>query len=69
MKVLLNSFHLNGHTLGFHLETQKGKLFVRRLELFWGLSRDATEEMFENVSCKIRFSHNFQLLFVGSINP
>ena len=23
MKVLLNSFHLNGHTLGFHLQTQK----------------------------------------------
>jgi len=21
MKVLLNSFHLNGHTLGFHLQT------------------------------------------------
>ena len=23
MKVLLNSFHLNGHTLGFHPLTQK----------------------------------------------
>ena len=23
MKVLLNSFHLNGHTLGFHPQTQK----------------------------------------------
>ena len=23
MKVLLNSFHLNGHTLGFHSRTQK----------------------------------------------
>ena len=22
-KVLLSSFHLNGHTLGFHLQTQK----------------------------------------------
>ena len=23
MKVLLDSFHLNGHTLGFHPQTQK----------------------------------------------
>jgi len=23
MKALLNSFHLNGHTLGFHTQTQK----------------------------------------------
>ena len=23
MKVLLNSFHLNGHTLGFHPQTEK----------------------------------------------
>ena len=25
MKVLLNSFHLNGHTLGFHPQTSKLK--------------------------------------------
>ena len=25
MKVLLNSFHLNGHTLGFHPQTPKAQ--------------------------------------------
>ena len=28
MKVLLNSFHLNGHTLGFHPQTQKVQLHL-----------------------------------------
>ena len=34
MKVLLNSFHLNGHTLGFHPQTQK----VQPLLLTQGLT-------------------------------
>ena len=28
-KVLLNSFHLNGHTLGFHRQTQKLELHTK----------------------------------------
>ena len=28
MKVLLNNFHLNGYTLGFHPQTSKLELYV-----------------------------------------
>ena len=42
MEVLLSSFHLNGGTLMFYLQTQniEGQLFEQRLEtgVKWGLT-------------------------------
>ena len=46
LKVLLNSFHLNGHTLGFHPQTQKVQLHLLTQGLTLGVKelRDCRSE-------------------------
>ena len=60
MKVLLDSFHLNGHTLGFHPQTQK----VQQHLLTQGLTQGVMKGLIvlnERVRLneKEKFNHNF----------
>ena len=44
LKVLLNSFHLNGHTLGFHSQTQKLQPHLLTQGLTVGVKRDNVKD-------------------------